>query len=297
MAIRVTGNTTGASVSTVKPRASVVVVDPVASVTYAVPVAAVAYVELNVAAYLDTTGRFKFVPDSVVLTDGTALSLLRPVDDIVGVADNSNLDVGKGLSESVGFSEVVETVLIFLRDVADTAELSDEQALAVAKALTETVAASDAYSMVFTPGYTDAILVLEAAALSVAKAVVDAASTSDAQTLSLSKIVEDAAALADDAVLSITKPIDDTQLVDDNLAQGIDKALSDGFGLNEQLRFDYSLASTVDNVAFASDLAELSFEQANSELIALADSGFILSQDYCDLTYFAADYVGSATAF
>jgi hypothetical protein len=297
MVIRVTGNVTGASVSTVKPRASVVVVDPVASVSYTVPVAAVAYVELNVAAYLDTTGRFKYTTDSVVLADGTAFLLSRPVADAVGTDDDRTFNVSKGLSETAVLSDTVVTVLVFIRQFVESLALSDAQALQVAKALTEAVASSDAYTLTVSPRYSDAATVLDAATLSLAKAFVEAASATDASVLDVAKILAEVTSLADTAIISVGKAVDDAQLVDDNLNRSTDKALSDGFGLNEQVRFDYSLASTIDNVTFAGDLATFATAKANSETITLADSGSIRAQGYCDLTYFAEDYVGIATVF
>lgn len=297
MAIRVAGNTTGASVSTVKPRASVTVVDPVASVAYAVPVAGVAYVQLAVDAYLDTTGRFKFIPETVVLVDGTAFVLEKPADDVVAVSDSSTLDVDKAVADAVAFGDVVETVLIFMREFFDSTAVSDAQAFSVAKALTESVATSDAYAISFSTSYADSVGVLEAAALSLAKAFTESLSLADSTVFDISKAVSEAVALADVTVLSVAKSVDDAQLVNDNQAFSTDKALADGFGLNEQFAFNYSLASTIDNVTFAGDAAVLNVDKTTTDSAVLADSGVLVVQDYCDITYFAEDYVGYATTF
>lgn len=51
------------------------------------------------------------------------------------------------------------------------------------------------------------------------------------------------------------------------------------------------------NVAFATDNDVLSLALSKAETVNTADSGVLLSQGYCDLTYFAEDYVGATRAF
>jgi len=297
MAIRVVGGIAGASISAVKLRAGVAAVHPTTSVTYSAPIAQTAYILLSTVAQLDTTGRFKYQTDLIVMNDGTALHLVKGAQDAIALTDYTTLGVDKGLAESVAFSDAIVTVLIFLRDFADSLALSDAQALTVAKAFVDAASATDAATLAFASNQADAVSLVEATALSLAKSFADSVGATDDVALAVDRAVADAATLADAAVLLVSKAIDETQQVLDDVALSSAKALTDGVGLNESLAFDYALASTIGNVAFVSDLAVVSSNKPQADSVGTTDSGFILSQDYCDLTYFAEDYVGTAKAF
>lgn len=225
MGATVTGGTTGASASVVKLRAGVSVVHPVTSVAYTVAAADVAYILLATSAYLDTTGRFKFIPDFVSMTDGTSLLLSKNAADQIALSDVSTWVFDKGADDTVSFADSLEAVLIFLRDLADSATVNDL------------------------------------------------------------------------ASLSLNRPFTDAQSVLDSQTNNYGKVLADGVGLNEQLTFNYSLASTIDNVTFAGDTTVLSVNAVYSDSGSAADAGNLVCQDYCDITYFAEDYVGQARTF
>jgi hypothetical protein len=301
MAIKVTGNTTATSVASAKPRASVVVVDPVTSVSYSIAASSIAYVELGVSAELDTSGLFKFIPDSVVTTDQLVFSLSKPAQDSFSLADASTLLVDKALGDQVSFEDSLLVTLIFLRDFANQYDLSDELVLDIAKAAVDSVIVSDALALSLDKPFADVQALADAASIATAKALADSYSLDDAATLSYSKLVADASEMVDLIVFSIEKALNDSQPVIDDLAFSHSKELSDGFAMNDGFGatdgLDFSLSTTFSNVAFISDEATLSTAPAFADSVGVTDSGFILSQDYCDLTYFAQDYVGTAISF
>jgi hypothetical protein len=47
----------------------------------------------------------------------------------------------------------------------------------------------------------------------------------------------------------------------------------------------------------AVDATSLSPEKAIADMIELADAGSLVAQNYCDITYFAEDYVGESRTF
>ncbi len=206
-------------------RAAISFVDPKVSVAYTRPVTEVAYVLMTAVVYEDTSGRFQFVPDIVVVADAAALATNKAVSDPVGVVDSQVLEVSKGLADTVGMVDVILPQLVYLRDFADTL------------------------------------------------------AASDASTFLASKFVAESLVAIDQVLL-------DSQ-----------KAFADGIGLNEQFAFEFSLANTIDNVAFVSDLYAVSTEKQQTEAVMLGDGGSVTMQDYCDITYFAADYVGVAVTF
>jgi hypothetical protein len=144
MVARITGNSTSAAVASVKLRASVSTVVPVVGLTRVYPVSEVAYILLAVSAYLDTTGRFKYTTDVFSVADSASLNTSKTADaDAFAVSDSSVLDTGKGLSDSATIGDTVVTVLIFIRDFADTASLVDAKTLLVSPAYSDTFATSD----------------------------------------------------------------------------------------------------------------------------------------------------------
>ena len=301
MGIKVTGNATGAVAYSVKPRASVVVVDPVTSVSYSLAAVSVAYIELGITAELDTTGRFKFIADTVFTTDGIALSLSKPLQDAFSLEDAAAKDVGKALAEEVSFEDSLLVTLIFLRDFADTFSLPDGVALNIAKAATDSVVMSEALAFVLTKPFNDAQTIVDSASMAVAKALVDSIEAQDQAVITYSKFLADASAITDLIVLSVSKVIADSQPVVDELSIAHSKSLSDGFAMNDGFGatdgLDFSLSTTFSNVAFITDSATATVEKAIADSVTVTDSGLIISQDYCDLTYFAEDYVGTATYF
>jgi hypothetical protein len=144
MPANITPNVTRATVSVVKARASVSVVAPVAGVVVAVPVALIDYILIVPSAYADTTGRFKYVVDSVVLDDAKGIAFTKAVTDALSVSDSAPvLDVTKGLTESVTMSDSFSRVLVYIRNFADSASITDAKAFTLTKALTETATISE----------------------------------------------------------------------------------------------------------------------------------------------------------
>jgi len=230
------------SVTSVKLRAGVVVVLPVvsesnqypvvatsaqiaaAAITHVYPVSDISYILLASSAYLDTTGLFKYTTDSVTVVENTAFVISKIADaDSFYLADSTETAFDKAASDSVTMSDSVVTVLIFLRDFADTVSLSDSTAKLISPAYVETVSTSDANVIAFDSGKTDSFSLSDFTAIVYSPAYSDTVSSSDA------------------ASLSTDKPF--------------------------------------------------------SETMSTLDSGSVIAQNYCDITYFAADYVGESRTF
>lgn len=229
MALRASGNQTAASVSLVKLRAGVQAVTPRADISATVPAADVAYVLLSTNATLDVTGRFRYVPELVVVTEAVALAVAKAFSDSTTTTDSLVHEVTKSLADSVGFTEVFVATLVFLRDFTESVTATDTQTLAIDKPLSELITALDAASRQFSK----------------------------------------------------------------YLADGV--AMNDSFDLSDGLLYAFSKATT--NAAFVTDARQLTTTKTISDMIAPADAGSLVSQGYCDITYFAEDYVGESRTF
>lgn len=229
MAATITGNSTSATVASVKLRASVSTVIPIVGLTRIYPVSEVAYILLAVSAYLDTTGQFKYTTDVFSVTDTTSLNTSKIADvDTFTTVDDTTRSTGKGLSDSATMGDSVLTVLIFIRDFTDTTSLADAKTLLV----------SPAYSDTFT--------------------------TSETVARSLSKTLTDSFALND---------------------------LSDAAGPT------WSFSDFTNNVVSTSDSTTVTNTKGLLDSLSSSDSGTLISQGYCDITYFAEDYVGESRTF
>jgi len=230
------------SVTSVKLRAGVVVVSPVvsesnqypvvatsaqiaaATVAHVYPVSDISYILLASAAYLDTTGLFKYTTDLVTVVENTAFVVSKIADaDSFYLDDATTIAFDQATSDSVAMSDNVVTVLIFIRDFAETISLVDSAAKLISPAYVETVSTSD------------------------------------------------------------TKVI----------AVGITKA--DSFSLSDFTAVVYSPAYS-DTVS-SPDVTRLATSKLFSETMSTSDSGLVVAQNYCDITYFAADYVGESRTF
>jgi hypothetical protein len=229
MAAQITGNSTSATVASVKLRASVSTVVPVVGLTRVYPIADVAYILLAVSAYLDTTGRFKYTTDVFSVADAATLSTSKMADaDTFSLADSQVFSTDKAVTDTTTIGDSVLTVLIFIRQFDDTTSLADAKTLLI----------SPAYSDTFT--------------------------TSETTAFSISKALSDSFALND---------------------------LSDANGP------DWSFSDYTNNTVSTSDSATVTNTKGLSDSLSSSDSGTLISQGYCDITYFAEDYVGDYRTF
>lgn len=168
---------------------------------------------------------------------------------------------------------------------------------------------------------TDLALILDAASKSAIKSFAESVSTSDSVTRSKQKNLLDSVLMQDseehvlvflrdladllsvpDATsVSHSKPITDSVSTANQRSLLIQKFISDLFALNDSTGVGdgiaYVVAKSVNNLAFVSDASAMSVITSKTDSVALSESGSISIQDYCDITYFAEDYVGFAQSF
>lgn len=211
-------------------RASVHVVNLSAGTQYVLPATEVAYILLKSSARTDTSGRFRFVPEVVVVSDAVAMSVAKAfTEDSFGLADTATTSVAKVLGDSVTATEAFVATLIFIRDFSDV------------------VSVSEAYAVAFT------------------KALLDSAFVSDATARSFTK----------------------------SLVSGV--AMNDSFDAGDGAVFVFTKG--VSNIVFAGDSRVLFTDKLIGDMIEPVDTGVLTVQNYCDITYFAADYVGVSQTF
>jgi len=126
-----------------------------------------------------------------------------------------------------------------------------------------------------TVAFKRAIAKIKRGAFLIFQKFVDTATASDQLTWDMGKNVADSATVTDTPTLSVTKPIADAASVTDAIAlvtvKNVTEALSVG------------------------DVTTLSASKPFSDTIGATDSGLVVAQDYCDITYFQQDFVGESS--
>jgi len=128
--------------------------------------------------------------------------------------------------------------------------------------------------LVFKIVYKKAIAAIQFGYYYVFRYFTDEASVQDDYRWQLDRTIQDPSTVADNSVLSVSKAVSDTANTADNYTVSV------GLGRSESLNID-------EDVTF-------SISTSKSDTIGASDSGLIVSQDYCSIDYFAADFVGES---
>lgn len=166
------------------------------------------------------------------------------------------------------FTVVDNVQLTFTKPVADAFALTDGIAsISTTKGLADTFTFTEVFSavLVFIRNFTDSVSFSDQTSFGVGKALADPVTFSEALSRSISKSLSDGFAL------------DDTVAVGDGIA--------------------YSFTKSLNNVFFLSDTVSRIMTKNLADPVTLSDSGSALMQSYCDITYFAEDYVGVGFTF
>jgi hypothetical protein len=203
MGAKLSGGTSTASVSAVRARASVTATGLNAISSAATPAADVAYILLTVGASLDTSGRYKYLPEIVVISDAVQKLVEKATQDSVSVTDAVTLSTTLGLADSISFTETFLATLVFIRNLADSVAVSDQTTLDPEKRLTETVALTETLQYAFNKYLADGV------------AIGDSFEAADGLLYAFSKYVSNVVFVQDSAVLYPSKVFSDMISVQD----------------------------------------------------------------------------------
>ena len=164
-------------------------------------------------------------------------------------------------------TEVDATTLAITKQLADIVDLAEQISLTTNKNLADSTAFSDlvTLAMTFNRDFADTASFSDVASKSVGKDFADSTIQDDAATVAVAKLIADSLAIVDSVVgISFVDQENDALAIDD---LGIDDDPAWDLGKNL------------------------------SEAVSTSDSGLLIMQDYCDITYFAEDYVGLSRTF
>lgn len=159
MGAKLSGGTSTASVSVVRARASVTATGLNAASTAATPAADVAYILLTFDAALDTSGRYKYLPEIVVVSDAVQKLVQKATQDSVSMTDAVALSTTLGLTDSVSLTETFLATLVFIRDFADSVAVTDQTTFGLEKQLAETVSLAETLQYTFDKYLSDGVAI------------------------------------------------------------------------------------------------------------------------------------------
>ena len=174
-----------------------------ADATYVVPVADVAYIDLVVAAGLDTSGRYRYIQEAAAVVDGVAFVLSRPRADNVATADTTTTITSKNLADTVSFSDVVQTLLVYIRAFSNTANFSDTRTSSFLPFRAEQLVVADDNTAVVDKPFSESSVVADASAYVFSTAFSESTSPTDANSLIFTTSRVESVTAADVGLLSV----------------------------------------------------------------------------------------------
>lgn len=290
--------------------------DPAKALARAVDDAAAAYDSAE-------AGITKVVADELGLSEEVSWHIAREIFDGVSITDDFDgaasleddqvMSLRKATTDVASATDTFVRIVYFLREPAETVGASDAQAAQLGKTASDSASAADAAAKSLGKGAADSASATDDTVRRLGKAAADTASATDAAAKSLSRSTSDNAGATDAAAkrlgkatsdaLSATdsttkragKGLSETTSASDLAARRLAKALAETASASELARF--SLSRYLADAYSVSDAKAVKTNKGIADVATTSDAGTLALQGYCDITYFAADYVGTYISF
>lgn len=319
MGVTVVRTALTAETAVTRARASVVIVAPVAEtsaallaaatsvqianavVTAVVPVANLNYIVMVPAAYLDTSGRFQYFPEEVFVTDATFRVVGKTLNNTFGQTDYATRSVSLHKHDSVSVPDFIIRTLEFIRRFTDTTTPTDTLRYTFSRQLADTFTTTDLKSFTFSRPLASSFSNTDFATTHLTKNNSESVPVLDASARIMLKHVTDTFSHSDATTWSASKGLANAVTTSDVYNKVIGRVINDGFAMNDSADLadgiTYQSVKYITNLAFVTDSSTREWNANKSDSVNLGSSGSLTSQNYCDLSYFAEDYVGESRTF
>lgn len=256
--------------------------------------------------YVDVLRRAftKKLADSSTTVDKAVLSTGKALFDVyVGFTDHTTVAFGKAAFDSVTMMDDVDIDYWLDKQLKDNQELADALAFSLVKGtLTDSASTLDFTALEPIKSLADAIdLPTETIAFAFSKALSDSISFTDAASAFKLYIRDYADNLtsSDNTYLEPQLPEAESASATDIYVHTVSKNVAEDVILIDNMDGDiqYAFIKLIGELLASSDSKVIDFVTNKSDNVASSDSGVLLMQDYCDITYFAEDYVGISRTF
>lgn len=262
--------------------------------------------ELQVISDSDKFDLSKKVPPEVV----TAIDLLakqynkKLVDSLPGFTDTTTRSFGKKLTDSVLMEDDTDIDVWIQKVLTDIQATTDKRIMAFTKApFLEAIGIQDVRRYVLTKALSETINTpLDTTARVINKVLKDSVSITDVVTAFKLYIrnFSDSVSVPDDGDnLVISQPKTETASATDASFRGVNKPFVEGITLIDGMDgdLDFSFIKVVSELVAPLDAKVVDFRPTKADNVLTSSSGILAMQDYCDITYFLEDYVGTSRSF
>lgn len=280
----------------------VVVTGLSATPSAATPAADVAYILLVSSALLDTSGRYKYSSEIIVVVDKPKFVLTKPLTESTTLVDSAFVSAIKALADGFAMndgSEAVDgAVYSFAKGISNVAFTSDAVAHSLSRLRQDQIALLDNAAKVLARPVTDTVGVVDDQTVSAIKGLADSAAFADSVATLLLYIrdFDDSASIAEAASLVFTpsQKADAVNVADASMVS-FEKPAVEALSVADASAYAFSAAHL--EFLGVADGNTLNFSLSRVESTSVTDVGIVSVQDYTVLGYFAEDYVGISQAF
>jgi hypothetical protein len=196
---------------------------------------------------------------------------------------------GHGLSVQVQYVLLKATTItgrfIEFLNFTDLTTLTDQQVIAFGKQIDEIISAVEQISLSTGKTFSDSAAATDVLTLvmNFVRSFSDSVTATDSNTISFSSVQADAVSGTDSITsIAFTKFLADTLATVDSVAITTGESEQDAVAIDDIGALDHPVMNVGKSLA---------------DSTTTSDSGVLVIQDYCDITYFLEDYVGTSRAF
>ncbi len=238
--------------------------------------------------------------DSFSFEDSSTRSFSKQRTDSFSVPDAAPVfAVNKARTDSFTLADTMARG--YAKPLADAATPTDTKSFSFSRPVVDSFSFTDSTSLIPTKGLVDSFTHADAANRDFAKARTDSFSLADASTQTTDKALADTFSQTDANTRAVDKVLADAFAFSELLTRSLTRTIQDGFAMNDTADLadgiTYQTVKYVNNLAFVSDAKVLTSSLGKTETVTLVSAGVLSSQSYCDMSYFATDYVGVSRTF
>jgi hypothetical protein len=246
----------------------------------------------------------KLLKDTATPVEAKVISFSKTLADIyTGFTEKVTVAAHKGLSDSVTMEDDVDIDYWLEKLLADTQSAADAYTFDFVKApILDLASVSDLTTLEPIKNLADQVdTPVEVVTFAFTKALADSVTMEDAAAAFKIYIREyaDSFSVPDATVLEEDLPKDESASATDIYAHVVTKGLTEETILIDNMDGDiqYAFIKVIGELLTSGDSKAIDFASNKSDNVVSSDGGVLAMQDYCDITYFAEDYVGISRTF
>lgn len=270
-------------------------------VSYLQPTFSVSYLDINICAAV--TFPDILAVDIVTPTDLVALTTTKALADTTnGFVDVATRSFTKVNPDSVTMTDDIDIDFFLQKILSENQPLTDAKAYQLVKAFFDSLSPADAAQLTTVKNLADIVNIpADSVAYAINKSLQETTTFSDfiTTTLIFIRTFSDTLNSSDDPDVLPQLAKVETLVSLDVETLSVDKNLSETLNLLDNMDGDieYVFVKLVSELLVASDAQAVDFASNKSDNAVLSSSGILSMQDYCDITYFLEDYVGTSRTF